>query len=218
MKFPTEKFREKDQIDFFGHSKIADQLLKEILTEMQLPNNFGIFGNWGTGKTSLLKCIQYSIETKKEYSDIEFVHFDAWKYEYAKEGDLIFALLSEIKTKLKIEDTSPVWSDLAGVMVGASYSLLNNLLNAATLKLVSLDDIEKKSEEARKAIFEDQSQWVDDTNKLNSQFSGFITNGLKGVKKKKLFIFIDDLDRCLPDNAVKLLEAIKNFLQTTDTL
>lgn len=43
-------------------------------------------------------------------------------------------------------------------------------------------------------------------------FETAISGALETKKKQLLVVFVDDLDRCLPENAVRLLEAIKNFL------
>ena len=52
----------------------------------------GIFGEWGTGKTTLMKSIEKEFEKDKE--NVISVWFDAWKYENEKE----FALIPLLKT------------------------------------------------------------------------------------------------------------------------
>ena len=54
--------------------------------------------------------------------------------------------------------------------------------------------------------------WIDEVSHFQEQFKGFVADLLEKKKKKVLIVFIDDLDRCLPDRAIQLLEAIKNFL------
>jgi len=42
-----------------------------------------------------------------------------------------------------------------------------------------------------------------------------ILRGLFSGEARRVFVFVDDLDRCMPDAALDLLEAIKIFLQST---
>ena len=53
--------------------------LKEILLEGQTPITVGVFGPWGSGKTSLLRMIMEKIDEKAQ-KNIRTVWFTAWKY------------------------------------------------------------------------------------------------------------------------------------------
>jgi predicted KAP-like P-loop ATPase len=62
------------------------------------PLNVGIYGKWGTGKTTLLRMIQKRLEEHK----LETVWFNPWQYEQDKN-----ALLPLVKALLnKFEDLS----------------------------------------------------------------------------------------------------------------
>lgn len=54
--------------------------------------------------------------------------------------------------------------------------------------------------------------WTDSVNEARAFFKSFIEEALKekGVKRP-LFIFVEDLDRCAPDSALKLIESIKRI-------
>ena len=38
----------------------------------------GVFGGWGTGKSSIIRTAQNEIEKKQR--DVKFITYDAWKY------------------------------------------------------------------------------------------------------------------------------------------
>ena len=65
--------------DALGFSDFQPALVK-ILTTAQTPLTVGIFGPWGSGKTSLLQMIQEELDEK--FGDrVETVWFTAWKYD-----------------------------------------------------------------------------------------------------------------------------------------
>lgn len=212
MRFPTEKHREANDADLFGFKELAQKIHTEILLEMETPNCVGIFGNWGVGKTSFLNQLLSTIQSDSS-TKTEVVFFAPWKYEYSTgANDLLYALMSEVKNYFKIEDENDLWNGLAASVVGASFSIANKLLNGLTLSVIDLDDMLKRSEILAKTLELDKEKWVDHIKEFQNTFSQFITSVLKKSKSEKLVVVIDDLDRCLPENTVRLLEAIKNFL------
>lgn len=66
--------------DRFHHNIYADILLK-IIRDVNPPWNIGLFGRWGSGKTSIIKMLIEKID-KGCVSDgkITYFEFDAWKY------------------------------------------------------------------------------------------------------------------------------------------
>ena len=60
----------------------------------------GVFGGWGTGKSSVIRTAQDTIE--KAYSDVKFITYDAWKY--ANDSFRRMFLL-KIQQELKMQQT-----------------------------------------------------------------------------------------------------------------
>lgn len=57
----------------------ADGLVKIIEnTPKDKVFSIGVFGGWGTGKSSIIKTAQEKIE--KKHKDVKFITYDAWKY------------------------------------------------------------------------------------------------------------------------------------------
>ena len=101
--------------DTFGHKYIADAIVDSIINTSP-PFIIGVFGGWGTGKSSLLKIINKKLNSKS----IETVFIDAWKYTSAKNLQRAFLinvansknpeLLGELRRKLYAseQETLPV--------------------------------------------------------------------------------------------------------------
>lgn len=221
--FPTEKHLQDHKADKFGYKDLSKDLLDRILLRMELPNCFGLYGNWGSGKSTMLHFLIKHLKTekRKEYKNIKYVYFEPWKYEYAEDSDLLFALLNRIKETLDVPEAK--WKKAtAGFLTAASWGLSN--LSKILQPVVGVDaglNVEPKKimenyKQYSELLLAEHDLWVDKTEKFRSDFEEIITNSLG--EDGKLFIFVDDLDRCLPENTVRLLESIKNFLNVDKTL
>lgn len=83
--------------DLLGYQVHADLLQKIILNESMLPISIGVFGNWGSGKSSLMLLLKKGIESwiegiqksnkalpadgVKENDKILQVNFNSWQFE-----------------------------------------------------------------------------------------------------------------------------------------
>lgn len=217
MAIPTEKHLQTFEGDIFQSKELAEQLLDNILLNMELPNCFGLYGNWGSGKSTIIHYMLEHIRTKSknEYKSIIPVYFEPWKYEYTQEKDLLFALLSCIKNTIE-KTTSEVldttWKRLLTDILVISSGVLRGITNIDVQTTIQdfkiFEDL----------IYKEHERWVDTTEEFKKHFQEIIQKVLQTNQAKKMIIFIDDLDRCLPDNTVKLIESIKNFLSVDTTL
>ena len=76
------------------------EAIKNIVKNSYPKFTIGLFGDWGTGKTTLMNSIRK--ELKKDEENILTVWFDAWKYENEKQFALI-PLLKTITNSIKDE-------------------------------------------------------------------------------------------------------------------
>lgn len=67
-----------DDTDLLETKKYAD-VLKEAILNIHTPSTIGLFGEWGSGKSSIIKTVQNDLE--KEKPNIKFITYDAWKYQ-----------------------------------------------------------------------------------------------------------------------------------------
>jgi predicted KAP-like P-loop ATPase len=72
------------------------------------PFTIGVFGDWGSGKTSVLNQAQSLIESDNAYENVVTVRFNAWRFD--KDPMPIVSLLGTIvktieKKKEKLEDS-----------------------------------------------------------------------------------------------------------------
>ena len=80
--------------DFFNFSTFSDQLANFLLhQDTPTPYTIGLHGEWGSGKTSLVKRAYIHLVKKVKNEKFKYVWFDAWEYERL---DAVSALLYNI--------------------------------------------------------------------------------------------------------------------------
>ena len=73
--------------DLLGYQVHADLLKKIILNDGMLPISIGVFGNWGSGKSSLMLLLQKSLQEweksqqNNQHQAILQVYFNSWQFE-----------------------------------------------------------------------------------------------------------------------------------------
>jgi formylglycine-generating enzyme required for sulfatase activity/Cdc6-like AAA superfamily ATPase len=181
------------------------------------PLVIGIYGLWGTGKTTLMKTVKRFLETggfvdKAKFRKCKTVWFQAWKY--GKEDEILAALIEEIfKTmaadnffencKAEIEkltkklDKSKIIGSLSKLFTGIDVTEFFSDLEYRD-KLGFYDTFQN---------FFDDLLWT----YLNwrPKISG---SEAPDDEEGALVVFIDDLDRCPEQRIIKVLETIKLFM------
>lgn len=177
--------------------------------------SIGVFGGWGAGKTTLMDGIRNRLDLSKCVP----VAFSAWRYE--KEEHLIIPLLDAIRDALNVwgEDKADVVktavAKTASVIGGATESILRGFsLKAGIPKVVEVSFDANKAISAAADLDEEEAKrktprsfYFASFESLKDCFSEF-----HGVSNNtRIVVFIDDLDRCLPEGALEVLESMKLF-------
>lgn len=98
-KFIIDKEIDLNESDFLKTKIYADNLSKIINNaETNKVFTIGLFGNWGTGKSSIIKTTQQDFDEKK----IKFVTYDAWQY---VNDSFRRMFLLKLREELKYEET-----------------------------------------------------------------------------------------------------------------
>ncbi len=201
--------RESDGLRFQHYAEI----LARAALDTPEPFTIGVFGGWGSGKTSLMRMMKEAIDA--EPSAVS-VWFNPWRYE--KEEHLIVPLLATIISEMKEQQSK--WTDMRDAgnkLMNAFRSVLYGVSVKGKIAVPGLSEAElalspKDILERYKAV--NQELATDRFLEMSLYFRAF--GELDGIAGKsggpKLIIFIDDLDRCFPDKAVALLESIKLVL------
>lgn len=207
---------DEDLLGFAIHAN----LLKSIATDPTLlPVTIGLFGDWGGGKSSILKILERQL-AEPEDRDPEhlIVYFDTWVFEGYEDAKsamlavLIKALQEHRTVGNKIKDEAGTllrkvnWMKVAktGLAAGAGF------LTASPVPLLATLATKAQSTEGG-----DNGTWLRDVAESAEDVKCFRQDFERLIKKtglKSLIILVDDLDRCTPERVIENLEAIKLFL------
>jgi len=181
-----------------------------------LPSGSAILlsGDWGIGKTSLLKAIEGRLQEVKA----PVVWFDAWRYESS--GALLPALLravwkqSQKPDEIKEAIFLPLWR--SALAVGLKFAPeAASLAGFGFLKplLKILDPAALKGALEAVPTLESLVPPEDETEKVQGRFKELLEKGWPGRnEEQRVIVLIDDLDRCSPTGMVALLEGIRLLL------
>jgi len=171
----------------------------------------GIYGEWGTGKSTLMKCIQSELKNEKE-GKILPVWFNAWRFEREEN----FATIALMKTIAYEMAKNEKFASLSQSILRGMKLLGKDLFRKAALETMMTEKGIEEMEEKLTAKME----FLDKIDKDTIYFDGIetISKEFKKIRKLKkdkdyrVVVFIDDLDRCSPKKALEVLESIKVFL------
>ena len=192
--------------DKFGFNIYADLLADTIRDTDKLPFCIGVFAEWGAGKSSLMNMIRGSLSNGPVNGSIKTIWFNPWKYD--KKEDLWNALIQTILYQI-IESNNNTNTDLTQKAIKLAKSTAWVLLKKGISTLSSGVFSEENIENAKNALVEQDALHYRHINNFENDFEEVVK---LYTGDGKLVIFIDDLDRCLPENAITVLESLKLFI------
>lgn len=237
----SDKETSKDLLGFNVHAS----LLKSVVTnEKNLPITIGLYGDWGSGKSSVLEILK---EQLKDDEETVVVYFDGWTFESFDDAKiaLIQGIVDELeKNKKFLSKVGDGLSDLKDDFVKLKDSINWMRLLKATAKMVvptiaafstggasiiptialalkdNQNSLNSIIEEGRLEEFLKKNVVKEEEEKKYAAVREFRSDFEKLIQKSKqgkVVILIDDLDRCLPRHIIDSLEAIKLFLNVPKT-
>ncbi|MEM7013361.1 MAG: P-loop NTPase fold protein, partial [Verrucomicrobiota bacterium] len=205
----------------------------------------GVFGDWGSGKTSIMKMLEAKLEDDES---VAVLYFDAWLFEGY--DDAKSALISSIIDQLVKHRRFPKkakaqavkllkrvnvmrllkmgWDNVAlpAVLAYASGGVTAVPSVMGTLsKVLGIGKGDKADDSSDSVLKGDSlSELINDPEALDNgndadvrSFRADFEKLLKETEFKAVVVLIDDVDRCTPARLVENLEAIKLFLNVNNT-
>ena len=208
--------------------KYYKNIIIETIKKSYPKFSIGIYGDWGTGKTTLMNLVFDELKEENNNSIIP-VWFNAWRYERENQFAL-FPLLQTIANSIP-ENEGEKKKNVKKTINKFGRAFIKGLIksipefaslvfpSSITEPLKTIRD--NTDQEIQKAEGEDISL-LDKISQMimdETLYSTHIENIEKSIadvreedKSFKIVVFIDDLDRCSPNKTLEVLESIKVFL------
>lgn len=231
--------------DLIGFKVHADLIKSVVTTPSLLPITMGVFGDWGSGKTSIMKMLEHDLnpdnyddpEEKKKYKNILCIYFNGWLFEGY--DDAKAAILSSVLTQIKEHQRfgpkvkekvgslikSVDWMRLAHVgLRDVGIPALTAYLSGGLTMVPQLLTNSKNNEQEDQPHIDLSGVKLDNLIKQQEEihmdvrtFRSRFEKMLQESDISSLVVLIDDLDRCSPERIIDNLEAIKLFLNVENT-
>jgi hypothetical protein len=232
------------EIDLLGFDFLVDGLVIALSEPRLLPLTVGVLGDWGSGKSSLmgLACAELVAEGASPDGDrYVCVRFSPWQYEDYE--DVKVALMAVVLTRLADEaaDDADQQEEVGRLdafvrgfrrrsrrVVRGGVELLPTAVPAVaavvdpsldpTLIAVAQQGVQSATAGVAERLTEPTSaqdeEPITDVAEFRTRFAALVKS-LDHVAA--VVVFIDDLDRCLPETVVDTFEAIRLLLGAPQT-
>lgn len=168
------------------------------------------------------------------------IWFNAWKYE--NEVNMIYPLLFEVRKSYKkrfpvLDEERNFFNNFIAVTEASIGVAADIALRAASKQLIdealSFEDVQNQVqgaiENSSNNLDKILNGWANKINELHDAFENLLDSyaedfivspeNEKTCKSEVKFVFIiDDLDRCLPETTIAVLESIKNYLNAKNCI
>lgn len=231
------------EADLLGSLVYVDQLIEMIKYTMKTKQveSIALFGDWGSGKSSVVKSLEQKLENNTEGVDVKFFTYNAWLYnndsfrknfiasiiddKKEKQEYLKRVYTSETETNIKINDKlKKYWWFFLVIIVGIPFIFWIFELSIAGFSTKEvIDAMLKMFTLGIFAYFADfifKKIAVETQITTHKEYSPYdFVNDFKCEQKKKQYYsvyLIDDIDRCSPIQVLEILETIKGLLKTIE--
>lgn len=218
--------------DLLGYQVHADLLKKIILSDSMLPISIGVFGNWGSGKSSLMLLLQQALKEWEQsqqgenHNMILQVYFNSWQFESYDTTKLTMiesileALDKDIKKRSNLFEKADDFFARINFLKAGVFVLkkaYDNLTPEWLKKwLPTKEDIDIIAEKDKyNNLLEDISKG--NTSKFIATFRELFEELIDNMGYKAVIVYVDDLDRCDPKKIIGCLEAVKLFVNVKKT-
>lgn len=211
--------------DLVGYQSIANALAELCTSPTLLPLTVGLYGSWGAGKSSVLAMMRDGLKSQERSV---CVHFDGWQLE--PYDDVRAALMSTVLEALAPHVPSPErvnsvrvkidWLRAAGLAakgIARFGSLSMTVCDPGMAGALAAGEALAEAHEAVSIERTTPATYAEELASAARSFRDAFAQLITDAGLDSVVVLVDDLDRCLPESVISILEAIKLFMAVPGT-
>lgn len=201
------------QVDFLSRQPYLDLLKSIVSNQKDNPTgySFAIDGEWGSGKSWILQELEKQLLEEKDNKYLIF-HYNAWENDFYEEP--LVAILSVMIEKLnQVTSQKSIYEATIDELLRQASADLLTLVSGIVKEVTKIDaeKIIRRKKGFFRRIKENTKLTAKDINTLIPLQHTLqeVHNNLKRLSEKfHIILVVDELDRCLPEYAIKVLERL----------
>ena len=217
------------KLDVLNREEFVDKLvtLTENLAENRSSISFAINGAWGSGKSFVLDMYEEQlglILSEKTALDKYFIiRYNCWKYDYYEEPlvAIVAAMIDIINQRTKLWNDENKKARVLGILKTVGTTLLS-MVNDGVKDKTGIDI--KSTYETLKTNIESEETKVEKSHEYDVYFS--FNQALERLQKlitelgkeQTIIFMVDELDRCLPQYSIKVLERLHHLTENSNNV
>lgn len=201
------------QDDALGRVDFAKGVMKLIANNNLFDKGvLAIDGEWGVGKTWFGENLMEDIKSQGEFGTAWINTFEAdW------EDDPALSIIAGISAQIKKEDASVLISKVSPYLINlmpiAAKAVLKIGSNLTGIDSEVIETVVSAGEKSTETYLENHIKKLASKRSDIEAISSILSELIQKFPRKKIVIFIDELDRCAPEFAIRFLERLKHLFE-----
>lgn len=212
-------------IDILDRQEVVTQLMELLtaLSNLKSSCTFALNGKWGAGKTFVLKMVERQLRDYQAGEKFAVFHYNCWEYDYYDEPliAIVSSMLDSIDEYTQFfsgEVREKIQSGFVNTAKQVMKKVACSFIEHKTgIDADDLSDFVEKVQEATSQETHEQHEY----NKYYA-FHKVVENAREELSKlaenQTLVIVVDELDRCPPNYAIKILERLHHLFSGLDNI
>lgn len=218
-----------EKFDILNREEFVERLvqLTENISANKASTTFAINGSWGCGKSFVLDMYENRLNpTQSEETALDkyfIIRYNCWKYDYYEEPlvAIVAAMIDIINQKTKLWNDEKKKAHVLGVLKSVGATLLS--MANSSIKDKTGVDLQSACKTVTDGIANGEETFQE-TREYDIYFS--FNQALKRLQKllsdicegQTVIFMVDELDRCLPEYAIKVLERLHHLTEDSHNI